>query len=103
MKGSLLILLMWLMTRVDISLGVHRDWQNLDSGQDIFNLVVKELLVMSLTTDFKFLSLNSYGDMPAHSFLWRECEKSSDNVTARLVVIPLVQVCYLNFQREHEI
>ncbi|KAI3465816.1 hypothetical protein Pfo_022479 [Paulownia fortunei] len=33
----------------------------------------------------------SYGDMPAHSFLWRECEKSSDNVAARLAVIPLVQ------------
>ncbi|KAL6538339.1 hypothetical protein OROGR_012327 [Orobanche gracilis] len=29
--------------------------------------------------------------MPAHSFLWRECEKSSDNVAARLAVIPLVQ------------
>ncbi|XP_075478241.1 uncharacterized protein LOC142519189 [Primulina tabacum] len=33
----------------------------------------------------------SYGDMPAHSFLWRECEKSSGDVTARLAVIPLVQ------------
>ncbi|KAB1212408.1 hypothetical protein CJ030_MR5G023950 [Morella rubra] len=33
-----------------------------------------------------------YGDMPAHNLLWRECEKSSDNVTARLAVIPLVQV-----------
>ncbi|XP_051136631.1 uncharacterized protein LOC127255220 [Andrographis paniculata] len=33
----------------------------------------------------------SYGDMPAHNFLWRECEKSSDNVAARLAVIPLVQ------------
>ncbi|KAL8046870.1 hypothetical protein ABFX02_08G201800 [Erythranthe guttata] len=33
----------------------------------------------------------SYGDMAAHSFLWRECEKSSDNVAARLAVIPLVQ------------
>ncbi|XP_010035840.2 uncharacterized protein HI_0077 [Eucalyptus grandis] len=32
-----------------------------------------------------------YGDMPAHNFLWRECEKSSDNVAARLAVIPLVQ------------
>ncbi|KAL6543265.1 hypothetical protein OROHE_010785 [Orobanche hederae] len=32
-----------------------------------------------------------YGDMPAHSFLWRECEKSSDHVAARLAVIPLVQ------------
>ncbi|KAL2457538.1 Protein of unknown function DUF455 [Forsythia ovata] len=33
----------------------------------------------------------SYGDMPAHNFLWRECEKSSDNIAARLAVIPLVQ------------
>lgn len=33
----------------------------------------------------------SYGDMPAHNLLWRECEKSSDDVVARLAVIPLVQ------------
>ncbi|XP_043699542.1 uncharacterized protein HI_0077 isoform X2 [Telopea speciosissima] len=33
----------------------------------------------------------SYGDMPAHNLLWRECEKSSGDVTARLAVIPLVQ------------
>ncbi|XP_062152808.1 uncharacterized protein LOC133861111 isoform X3 [Alnus glutinosa] len=32
-----------------------------------------------------------YGDMPAHNLLWRACEKSSDNVGARLAVIPLVQ------------
>ncbi|CAK9179066.1 unnamed protein product [Ilex paraguariensis] len=32
-----------------------------------------------------------YGDMPAHNLLWRECEKSSDNVAVRLAVIPLVQ------------
>ncbi|XP_059663226.1 uncharacterized protein LOC132308941 [Cornus florida] len=32
-----------------------------------------------------------YGDMPAHNLLWRECEKSSDKVAARLAVIPLVQ------------
>uniref|UniRef100_A0A7N0V472 Uncharacterized protein n=1 Tax=Kalanchoe fedtschenkoi TaxID=63787 RepID=A0A7N0V472_KALFE len=32
-----------------------------------------------------------YGDMPAHNLLWRECEKSSDNVAARLAAIPLVQ------------
>lgn len=32
-----------------------------------------------------------YGDMPAHNLLWKECEKSSDNVAARLAVIPLVQ------------
>ncbi|KAF9588702.1 hypothetical protein IFM89_014578 [Coptis chinensis] len=33
----------------------------------------------------------SYGDMPAHNLLWRECEKSSGNVAARLAAIPLVQ------------
>ncbi|XP_022000132.1 uncharacterized protein HI_0077 [Helianthus annuus] len=33
----------------------------------------------------------SYGDMPAHNVLWRECAKSSDDVVARLAVIPLVQ------------
>ncbi|KAL1562773.1 hypothetical protein AAHA92_05314 [Salvia divinorum] len=33
----------------------------------------------------------SYGDMPAHGVLWAECEKSSDNVAARLACIPLVQ------------
>lgn len=33
-----------------------------------------------------------YGDMPAHNLLWRECEKTSDNVAARLAAIPLVQV-----------
>ncbi|KDP31779.1 hypothetical protein JCGZ_12240 [Jatropha curcas] len=32
-----------------------------------------------------------YGDMPAHNLLWRECEKSSNNVAARLAAIPLVQ------------
>ncbi|KAF7833938.1 putative Ferritin-like superfamily [Senna tora] len=38
-----------------------------------------------------------YGDMPAHNLLWRECEKSSDNVAARLAVIPLVQVPFQFF------
>ncbi|XP_057796239.1 uncharacterized protein LOC131012315 [Salvia miltiorrhiza] len=33
----------------------------------------------------------SYGDMPAHGILWAECEKSSNNVAARLACIPLVQ------------
>ncbi|KAK9152964.1 hypothetical protein Sjap_000444 [Stephania japonica] len=32
-----------------------------------------------------------YGDMPAHNLLWRECEKSSGDVAARLAVIPMVQ------------
>ncbi|XP_052477282.1 uncharacterized protein LOC105798024 isoform X1 [Gossypium raimondii] len=33
----------------------------------------------------------NYGDIPAHNLLWRECEKSSDNVAARMAAIPLVQ------------
>ncbi|KAK9150451.1 hypothetical protein Syun_008760 [Stephania yunnanensis] len=33
----------------------------------------------------------SYGDMPAHNLLWRECEKSSGDVAARLAIIPMVQ------------
>ncbi|KAL3509227.1 hypothetical protein ACH5RR_028628 [Cinchona calisaya] len=33
----------------------------------------------------------SYGDMPAHNLLWKECDKTSANVAARLVAIPLVQ------------
>lgn len=45
---------------------------------------------LSLTYHFSFVT--SYGDMPAHNLLWRECEKSSENVAARLAVIPLVQV-----------
>ncbi|CAA7026446.1 unnamed protein product [Microthlaspi erraticum] len=32
-----------------------------------------------------------YGDIPANNLLMRECEKSSNNVAARLAVIPLVQ------------
>ncbi|KAG8045679.1 hypothetical protein GUJ93_ZPchr0008g12055 [Zizania palustris] len=32
-----------------------------------------------------------YGDMPVHNLLWRECAKSSSDVSARLAVIPLVQ------------
>lgn len=42
----------------------------------------------------KSVGSHSYGDMPAHGILWRECEKSSDNVAARLAVIPMVQVPY---------
>ncbi|ESQ36295.1 hypothetical protein EUTSA_v10007851mg [Eutrema salsugineum] len=32
-----------------------------------------------------------YGDIPANNLLMKECEKSSNNVAARLAVIPLVQ------------
>lgn len=42
-----------------------------------------------------FFPVNSYGDMPAHNLLWRECDKTSDNVAARLAAIPLVQVFFL--------
>lgn len=49
-----------------------------------------------------FLPQNSYGDMPAHNLLWRECEKSSDNVAARLAAIPLVQVINLQSQMIYE-
>ncbi|KAJ0963072.1 hypothetical protein J5N97_028194 [Dioscorea zingiberensis] len=33
-----------------------------------------------------------YGDMPAHNLLWRECVKSAGDVSARLAMIPMVQV-----------
>ncbi|VFQ84110.1 unnamed protein product [Cuscuta campestris] len=32
-----------------------------------------------------------YGDIPAHNLLWRECDKTSCDVAARLAAIPLVQ------------
>lgn len=56
--------------------------------------VITLLLVILSCIDLYsfFLLTNSYGDMPAHNLLWRECAKSSDSVTARLAVIPLVQV-----------
>lgn len=33
----------------------------------------------------------SYGDMPAHNLLWRDCAKSAGDVSARLAIIPMVQ------------
>ncbi|KAH7658117.1 Ferritin-like protein [Dioscorea alata] len=33
----------------------------------------------------------NYGDIPAHNLLWRECEKSAGDVSARLAMIPMVQ------------
>ncbi|TVU22862.1 hypothetical protein EJB05_32583, partial [Eragrostis curvula] len=33
----------------------------------------------------------SYGDMPVHNLLWKECAKSSSDVSARMAVIPMVQ------------
>lgn len=48
-------------------------------------------------TDFQFFLVTRYGDMPAHNLLWRACEKSSDNVAARLAVIPLVQVVFFSW------
>lgn len=78
------------MMKVGISLGVHRDWQSFNSGREYGLVLAFTTEVIVLTTEFVYTS--SYGDMPAHNFLWRECEKSSDNVAARLAVIPLVQV-----------
>lgn len=37
-------------------------------------------------------SSSRYGDIPANNLLMRECQKTSNNVAARLAVIPLVQV-----------
>lgn len=92
-RGSLLILLMLLMTRVATSLGVHRGLLNWVSSKG--NLVFTSLwpkLVDCAEIYFWLSFPTRYGDMPAHNLLWKECEKSSDNVAARLAVIPLVQV-----------
>lgn len=32
-----------------------------------------------------------YGDMPAHNLLWRECQRTSGSVIARMAAIPMVQ------------
>lgn len=50
-------------------------------------------------------SSSRYGDIPANNLLMRECQKTSNNVAARLAVIPLVQVLslihiWLFFNRE---
>ncbi|XP_002967753.2 uncharacterized protein LOC9631107 isoform X3 [Selaginella moellendorffii] len=34
---------------------------------------------------------SSYGDVPAHNLLWKDCQKTSASVDARLAVIPMVQ------------
>ncbi|KAK2665854.1 hypothetical protein Ddye_004428 [Dipteronia dyeriana] len=53
----------------------------------LHNLAHVELNAIDLAWD----TVVRYGDMPAHNLLWSHCEKSSDNVAARLAVIPLVQ------------
>lgn len=90
-RGSLLTLLMFLMMRAATSLGVHRgllNWVLSKGSCYYFNL----LLILVNILIFWIFFPTRYGDMPAHNLLWRECEKSSDNVAARLAVIPLVQV-----------
>ncbi|PNX91144.1 hypothetical protein L195_g047274, partial [Trifolium pratense] len=53
-------------------------------------LILLMLLMMRVAT-----SLGVRRGLPnwvsTHNLLWRECERSSDNVAARLAVIPLVQ------------
>jgi len=52
------------------------------------------LITICFRTTIKLLPSSSsrYGDMPANNLLMRECEKTSNNVAARLACIPLVQV-----------
>lgn len=89
-RGFLLILLMLLMMRAVILHGVHRDLLNLDSSEEIINLGCSSWYLFVIT--YLDYIVTRYGDMAAHNLLWRECEKSSDNVAARLAAIPLVQV-----------
>ena len=64
----------------------------------VFVHIVTNSLYRSSSSSFLFFFFapSSYGDMPAHNLLWRECDKTSDNVAARLAAIPLVQVlCWM--------
>lgn len=63
----------------------------------VFVHIVANSLYRSSSSFFLFFfAPSSYGDMPAHNLLWRECDKTSDNVAARLAAIPLVQVlCWM--------
>ena len=36
--------------------------------------------------------LVSYGDMPAHNLLWKDCQKSAASIEDRMAIIPMVQV-----------
>ena len=36
---------------------------------------------------------HAYGDMDAHNLLWEGAQATSDDVTARLALVPCVQVC----------
>ena len=96
-RGFLQILLTWLMMKVAIFLGVHSGWQSLVSGWECCSFDTDKGFVFSCWwVECCCSHASRYGDMPAHNLLWRECEKSSDNVAARLAAIPLVQVvlCY---------
>lgn len=86
----LLTLLMLLMMRVAILCGVHRDLLNLVSSEEITILGCNSWYLF-IVTHLDCVATR-YGDMAAHNLLWRECEKSSNNVAARLAAIPLVQV-----------
>lgn len=89
-RGSLLTLLMLRMMRVDILLGVHKDSLSLVLSKQNCRFGYSKIIFVRL--NFSFFLITRYGDMPAHNLLWRACENSSDNVAARLAVIPLVQV-----------
>lgn len=56
---------------------------------------------MLIVVVFIDTATSSYGDMPAHNLLWRECEKSSGDVAARLAAIPLVQVTWFSETLSH--
>ncbi|AAF80221.1 Contains similarity to 3-oxoacyl-(acyl-carrier-protein) synthase-like protein from Arabidopsis thaliana gb/AL162875 [Arabidopsis thaliana] len=53
----------------------------------------QRLAELGFKTTIKLLPSSSsrYGDIPANNLLMRECEKTSNNVAARLACIPLVQ------------
>lgn len=91
-KDSLQTLHMSLMMRVVILLGALRDLTSWVSGQLIYCSEYYRFFIV-VPSSINFLVIR-YGDMPAHNLLWRECEKSSDDVAARLAVIPLVQVMF---------
>lgn len=96
-RGSLMIFLMLLMMKAAIFLGVCRDWLSwVSSAGSCLSGYLNMFLFRMIDSQISVLALKiRYGDMPAHNLLWRECEKSSGNVAARLAAIPLVQVISL--------
>lgn len=81
------------MMRVVISLGAPKDFPSLVSSNLRISLFL--YLYMLFASCYVKYGRGRYGDMPAHNLLWSHCQKSSDNVAARLAVIPLVQVISL--------